>query len=63
MNANDLVIRTQGLSKSFGDVEALKNLDLQVPQKTISAFLGPNRAGNGSSRAAACPLRPCPVVL
>ena len=45
MNANDLVIRTQGLSKSFGDVKALKNLDLQVPQKSIFAFLGPNGSG------------------
>ena len=45
MNANDLVIRTQGLSKTYGDVEALKNLDLQVPQKSIFAFLGPNGSG------------------
>jgi ABC-2 type transport system ATP-binding protein len=45
VHANDLVIRTQGLSKTYGDVEALKNLDLQVPQKSIFAFLGPNRAG------------------
>jgi ABC-2 type transport system ATP-binding protein len=45
VNANDLVIRTQGLSKSFGDVKALKNLDLQVPQKSIFAFLGPNGSG------------------
>jgi len=45
MNTNDLVIRTQGLSKTFGDVQALKNLDLQVPQKTIFAFLGPNGSG------------------
>jgi ABC-2 type transport system ATP-binding protein len=45
VNANDLVIRTQGLSKTYGDVEALKNLDLQVPQKSIFGFLGPNGAG------------------
>jgi ABC-2 type transport system ATP-binding protein len=45
MNTSDLVIRTQGLTKTFGDVEALKNLDLQVPQKSIFAFLGPNGAG------------------
>ncbi len=45
MNTDDHVIRTQGLSKTFGEVEALKNLDLQVPQKTIFAFLGPNGAG------------------
>jgi ABC-2 type transport system ATP-binding protein len=45
VNANDLLIRTQGLSKTYGDVEALRNLDLQVPQKSIFAFLGPNGAG------------------
>ncbi len=45
MIANDLVISTQGLSKSFGDIAALKSLDLRVPQKSIFAFLGPNGAG------------------
>ena len=45
MNATDLVISTQGLTKTFGEVEALKNLDLRVPQKSIFAFLGPNGAG------------------
>jgi len=45
MNASDLVISTQGLSKSFGEVHALKSLSLQVPDKSIFAFLGPNGAG------------------
>jgi len=45
MNANELVINTEGLSKSFGEVHALKSLDLHVPQKSIFAFLGPNGAG------------------
>src|SRR5512141_2929010 len=45
MNANDFVICTEGLSKSFGDVHALKSLDLHVPRKSIFAFLGPNGAG------------------
>jgi ABC-2 type transport system ATP-binding protein len=45
MNPNDLVISTEGLSKSFGEVHALKSLDLRVPQKSIFAFLGPNGAG------------------
>jgi ABC-2 type transport system ATP-binding protein len=40
-----LVIQTQGLSKSFGDIHALKSLNLQVPEKSIFAFLGPNGAG------------------
>jgi len=45
MNSDDLVISTEGLSKSFGEVHALKSLDLRVPQKSIFAFLGPNGAG------------------
>src|SRR5574339_503630 len=45
MNANDFVICTEGLGRSFGDVHALKSLDLRVPQKSIFAFLGPNGAG------------------
>src|SRR3972149_10187870 len=45
MNSDDLVITTEGLSKSFGEVHALKSLDLRVPQKSIFAFLGPNGAG------------------
>ncbi len=45
MNLNDFVIRTEGLSKSYGQVQALKALDLHVPPKSIFAFLGPNGAG------------------
>jgi ABC-2 type transport system ATP-binding protein len=45
MNSDDLVIFTEGLSKSFGEVYALKSLDLRVPPKSIFAFLGPNGAG------------------
>jgi ABC-2 type transport system ATP-binding protein len=45
MATNGLVISTQGLSKSYGDIHALKNLDLQVPENSIFAFLGPNGAG------------------
>jgi ABC-2 type transport system ATP-binding protein len=45
MNSNELVIHTEGLSKSFGEVHALKSLDLRVSQKSIFAFLGPNGAG------------------
>jgi len=45
MNSNEYVISTDRLSKSFGEVQALKSLDLRVPQKSIFAFLGPNGAG------------------
>ncbi len=39
------VITTNGLSKSFGDVDALKPLDLTVTKHAIFGFLGPNGAG------------------
>jgi ABC-2 type transport system ATP-binding protein len=45
MTTNEFVICTEGLSKSFGKVQALQSLDLRVPQKSIFAFLGPNGAG------------------
>lgn len=44
-----LVIETQGLSKSYGDVHALKNLSLNVPQHSIFGFLGPNGAGKSTT--------------
>jgi ABC-2 type transport system ATP-binding protein len=46
MNTSEpLVIQTQALSKSYKEVDALKNLDLHVPEKSIFGFLGPNGAG------------------
>ncbi|HMQ32008.1 MAG TPA: ABC transporter ATP-binding protein [Chloroflexaceae bacterium] len=39
------VIETRGLAKSFGAVQALRGVDLQVPRRTICGFLGPNGAG------------------
>ena len=41
----DNVIATNGLSKSFGDVHALRGVDLAVPRHSIFGFLGPNGAG------------------
>jgi len=39
------VIQTRGLSKTFGEVSALKSVDLEVPKNSIFGFLGPNGAG------------------
>src|SRR6266571_2108628 len=41
----DLMVRTEGLKKSFGAVEALKGVDLQVERATVFGLLGPNGAG------------------
>jgi ABC-2 type transport system ATP-binding protein len=46
MNASTaLVIQTEGLSKSYRGVEALKALNLRVNHNSIFGFLGPNGAG------------------
>jgi len=39
------VLRTRGLTRSFGKVRAVDNIDLDVPQGAISGFLGRNGAG------------------
>ena len=38
-------IRTEGLTKHYGDVEALVDLDLEIERGEIFGFLGPNGAG------------------
>jgi len=40
-----MVIRTEGLSFSFGNQQVVKALSLQVPAGSIYGFLGPNGAG------------------
>lgn len=42
---NSIAIHTKNLSKSFGDVHAVSNLDLEVKQGQLYAFLGRNGAG------------------
>lgn len=42
---NVAVIQTRTLSKSFGSVQALKGVDLDVYRHSIFGFLGPNGAG------------------
>ena len=43
--ADQLVIETRGLKKSYGGFEALSGLDLSVPEGSICGFLGRNGAG------------------
>jgi ABC-2 type transport system ATP-binding protein len=40
-----MAIRTEGLSKRYGDVDALKDLDLEVAEGEVVGYLGPNGAG------------------
>jgi ABC-2 type transport system ATP-binding protein len=42
---SELAIHAEGLQKSYGDVHALRGIDLTVPAGTILGLLGPNGAG------------------
>lgn len=43
------MIDAQGLSKQFGTVQAVIDLELQVPQGSVYALLGPNGAGKSTT--------------
>jgi ABC-2 type transport system ATP-binding protein len=45
MMSTPIVIETHGLCKRYGDVDALRGLDLRVPAGSIYGFLGRNGAG------------------
>jgi len=45
MQVTPPAIRTQDLSKSFGDTRALVSLNLEVPPGEVIGYLGPNGAG------------------
>lgn len=43
------VIETKSLTKTYGDVQALKGLDLTVPHNAITGLLGPRGAGKSTT--------------
>ncbi|RZN61461.1 MAG: ABC transporter ATP-binding protein [Methanonatronarchaeia archaeon] len=43
--SRELAIRTVGLSKRFGEVWAVRDLDLEVSRGSVYGFLGPNGSG------------------
>lgn len=42
------IIETRGLNLYYGDFQALKNIGLAVPAKTITAFIGPSGCGKST---------------
>jgi ABC-2 type transport system ATP-binding protein len=43
------VVRTEGLTKRFGETTALAGLDLEVEQGEVFGYLGPNGAGKSTT--------------
>ncbi|MDQ0352245.1 ABC-2 type transport system ATP-binding protein [Alkalibacillus filiformis] len=43
------VLETKGLTKTFGEVEALKGVDLRVEKGEVFGFIGPNGAGKSTT--------------
>ena len=52
----DVVLRTQDLTKRFGDLVAVSGLSLEVYQGEVFGFLGPNGAGKTTSINMICGL-------
>ena len=42
-------ISIQGVTKRFGEITAVRDLDLTVPQGSLIGFLGPNGAGKSTT--------------
>ncbi|MGH2445415.1 MAG: ATP-binding cassette domain-containing protein [Candidatus Limnocylindria bacterium] len=56
MTAPASVISAQGLTKRFGEIEAVKGIDLEVERGEIFGFLGPNGAGKSTTINMLCTL-------
>jgi ABC-2 type transport system ATP-binding protein len=52
----DFAIKASGLQKTFGKVEAVRSIDLQVPRSRIFGFLGPNGSGKTTAIRMLCGL-------
>lgn len=55
-SSSAIVLRTVDLSKHFGDVKAVDNLNLEICQGEIFGFLGPNGAGKSTTINMICGL-------
>ena len=45
MSDNNIILKCQGLSKSFGALKAVDNVDLEFESGVVHAIIGPNGAG------------------
>ena len=44
-----IAIKTENLTKNYGPIRALNNLNLEVPENVVFGFLGPNGAGKSTT--------------
>jgi len=56
MNDNTPAIHTRQLSRHFGNVTAVDDLNLEVPRQIIQGFLGPNGSGKSTTIRMLCGL-------
>ncbi len=47
--SNDVILRTNGLTKRFGTLVAVNNLNLELRRGEVFGFLGPNGAGKSTT--------------
>ena len=62
-NNADVILSLSGLRKSYGDLEAVRDLSLDVFRGEVFGFLGPNGAGKTTTIRMICGLlRPTAVI-
>jgi ABC-2 type transport system ATP-binding protein len=49
LSKTQTAVKLENVSKSFGNVQAVKNLDLQIDAGTVFGFLGPNGSGKSTT--------------